>query len=422
MSSISPNGVRRIYAVLSHLASCDGHVHPNERHYLDTFAATYEIDRAEAARIERRSVRGRGLSVGRRAEERALLLEGIVQVVAADGVLAEAERVRAEELAGLLDLAPQTLVGMLQARIESRGARATGDDPDPRGLGADARLRVYGALCAFAAADGTVQAEEANWLTRYAEAYGIGADAARAAESRARVGDIQLWPDDEEKLELLRGMIDLCGADGSLSMEERRAIAALSKDVGIELDLLEQELVARVPPPEGTEDPPVVELMQEPLWFRAVMEGGPEAGASGPEFLLTMVAVVVAVTVPFTGLAGGVFGFVVGLLGSAVVINLLRPTFFERYRAQKLAPYQRSSSEFELVWLRDWDYVTRQRVGARQATRRRALEARSRIVTGGGLVLGFLLLVTGASVPVLLLAGSGIAVASMITNPQTLPK
>ena len=92
MSSISPNGVRRIYAVLSHLASCDGHVHPNERHYLDTFAATYEIDRAEAARIERRSVRGRGLSVGRRAEERALLLEGIVQVVAADGVLAEAER------------------------------------------------------------------------------------------------------------------------------------------------------------------------------------------------------------------------------------------------------------------------------------------------------------------------------------------
>ena len=65
MDEVSANGRRRVYAVLAHLAACDGVIHPTERSYLDRFAALSEISAEEAAEIERASAQGRGLSIGK---------------------------------------------------------------------------------------------------------------------------------------------------------------------------------------------------------------------------------------------------------------------------------------------------------------------------------------------------------------------
>lgn len=99
---VSPSGRERIYRVLAWLAVCDGEVGPDERRELDAWRARLDLSVPQTRRLLEEAVQSRGLRVGRRPAEREILIEGMVRLIAADGVLDPNEQQRLQQLAPLL--------------------------------------------------------------------------------------------------------------------------------------------------------------------------------------------------------------------------------------------------------------------------------------------------------------------------------
>lgn len=99
---ISPSGRERIYRILAWLAVCDGEVGPDEREELETWRSRLDLTVPQKRRLLEEAVQSRGLRVGRRPAEREILIEGMVRMVAADGVLDPNEQQRLQQLAPLL--------------------------------------------------------------------------------------------------------------------------------------------------------------------------------------------------------------------------------------------------------------------------------------------------------------------------------
>lgn len=114
---VSLNGLRRIYRVLCRLAHCDGHVDPRERKALETFCRRHRIAPAEAEALEVEAAESERLRVGRKPAERELLIETMLHVVAADGVLDPAEQSRLARIARAVELPEAQLAARVAERM-----------------------------------------------------------------------------------------------------------------------------------------------------------------------------------------------------------------------------------------------------------------------------------------------------------------
>jgi uncharacterized tellurite resistance protein B-like protein len=126
IQGVSHNGVRRIYRVLCHIAWCDGRVADQERSFLQLVAARFQIPEPEAAALEVEGGKGEKLGVGRRAEERALMVESMIDIAMADGVLATEEQERLAKFAITFGLSSETLAARIVSRLGEQGRKLKG--------------------------------------------------------------------------------------------------------------------------------------------------------------------------------------------------------------------------------------------------------------------------------------------------------
>lgn len=123
-NSLSPGGARRIYAVLCHLAHCDGEVSGRERALLQQYRRRMRIPGDKAAAIEMKAARGEPLAIGSRTHERAVLVTAMVKIISTNGRFGDEQRVSVGNIARELGLDADELGARITARIEKR-RRAT---------------------------------------------------------------------------------------------------------------------------------------------------------------------------------------------------------------------------------------------------------------------------------------------------------
>lgn len=133
---VSHNGRRRVYRVLAHLAWCDGEMHPSERALLDAFRDVYGLRPDEAAALEDEGRQGGGLSVSKRGAERRLLIDSLIDMATADGVLAGAEQERLLRFGRTLGLDEGEIAARVVERVDLQGKtlrpeRGAGPSPPP---------------------------------------------------------------------------------------------------------------------------------------------------------------------------------------------------------------------------------------------------------------------------------------------------
>ncbi len=125
-ADVSPNGRRRIFRLLCHVAHCDRLVPPAERDVLERWRDALAITPNEGERLEQEGARNEAIRIGRRPEEQRLLLEGIIEVAAADGRLDRSEQRRLVAVAGAMGLSQAQLLARLQRRFTQGLVPATG--------------------------------------------------------------------------------------------------------------------------------------------------------------------------------------------------------------------------------------------------------------------------------------------------------
>jgi hypothetical protein len=127
--SLSENGRRRIYRILCNLAACDGEVDANERRLLDAFREEHGLSPAEAQALEAEGRLGKDLPIGKNPAERELLLDAMIDVAAADGVLAPQEERRLRKIGKKMGIGKEELRDAVRGRFSTRlpsGAREVG--------------------------------------------------------------------------------------------------------------------------------------------------------------------------------------------------------------------------------------------------------------------------------------------------------
>jgi uncharacterized tellurite resistance protein B-like protein len=125
---VSHNGKRRIYRILAHLAWCDGEVHAHERALLDSYRDLHEIRPDEAASLEEEGKRGGELGVSKRPSERTMLIDAMVDMAMADGVLVAAEQERLVKFGKTLGLTQQEIAKRVVERVGLRGKKLSPTD------------------------------------------------------------------------------------------------------------------------------------------------------------------------------------------------------------------------------------------------------------------------------------------------------
>jgi uncharacterized membrane protein YebE (DUF533 family) len=98
---ITPAGRRRVYRLLCHLAHADGVVDAKEREALEAKRQELLLDCAEADALEAEAREGVKLDLSKNPAEQRVLLEAMIEVVAADGSLDHQEQRRVMEIAQL---------------------------------------------------------------------------------------------------------------------------------------------------------------------------------------------------------------------------------------------------------------------------------------------------------------------------------
>lgn len=121
IDGVTHNGLRRIYRVLCHLAWCDSDLAETERGFLNRFRERYGISLDEAEALEADGKAGKKLGVGKREEERALMLETMIDITMIDGMLAAQEQERLAKFASTFDLSREELAQRIVERASSSG-------------------------------------------------------------------------------------------------------------------------------------------------------------------------------------------------------------------------------------------------------------------------------------------------------------
>ncbi len=115
--ALAPDAARRVHRVLAFLAGADGKIAATEQAVLEAYRARLGIPDAEAAGIEREGAQGKGVVLGKGAEERELLQQALLEVVTADGELQDGEVRRLRKVVASLGLAPRELIPPLRALL-----------------------------------------------------------------------------------------------------------------------------------------------------------------------------------------------------------------------------------------------------------------------------------------------------------------
>ena len=109
---LDDDGRNRIYSLLFWMACCDEELHPREREALDRWAGLLGV--SEQARLEEEVRQRTPLHLNATKPELDLLVRGLVEIVAADGVLDPAEQQRLSTLADLLGITQQAIEASLR--------------------------------------------------------------------------------------------------------------------------------------------------------------------------------------------------------------------------------------------------------------------------------------------------------------------
>jgi uncharacterized tellurite resistance protein B-like protein len=248
---LTPRGARRVYRFLWHLAACDGEVHESELSILLAYRERLGIEASDAAVLEDEGRRGRHLTIGKRSVERALLLDALLDVAAADGRLDRAEEKRLVALGNLLKISRSEIRVAIQERFAHQGAEfllmqsavcpVTPEEPTYRGV-----RRIYRVLWNLAACDGHVARGEVQLLEAFRVRHGIPREEARSLEREGRAGRaLQVSQSETERVVLANELIELAAVDGEISLAERRRILKLGGLLRMDRAELEARLHVR---------------------------------------------------------------------------------------------------------------------------------------------------------------------------------
>jgi len=273
---LTPRGARRVYRFLWHLAACDGEVHEREQAILHAYRERLGIETADAALLEGEGRRGEHLTIGKRAVERALLLDALLDVAAADGRLDRAEEKRLVALGNLLQISRSEIRVAIQERFAHQGAEflvlesavcpVTPDQPTYRGV-----RRIYRVLWNLAACDGEIARGEVQLLEAFRVRHGIGREEARSLEREGRVGRaLQVSQSEAERVVLANELIELAAVDGEISLAERRRILKLARLLRMDRAELDDRIhrrsqeLAAAPPSLAETDPGALDPPRSP--------------------------------------------------------------------------------------------------------------------------------------------------------------
>jgi len=117
MAGIDRDAALRIYEVLVYLVHSEEEVDPREGEVLDAFRSAHGIAADVAADVRARPRQTDRLRMTRSEDERRLLIEAMIDVVAADGTLDHEEQRRLTRLVEFLGLPKQELADKLLERL-----------------------------------------------------------------------------------------------------------------------------------------------------------------------------------------------------------------------------------------------------------------------------------------------------------------
>lgn len=249
---LTPRGARRMYRFLWHLAACDGEVHESELAILESYRERLGLELEDALVLEAEGRAGEHLTIGKRAVERALLLDALLDVAAADGRLDRAEEKRLVALGNLLEVSRSEIRTAIQERfahqeadllvVESAVGTISPDTPTYRGV-----RRIYRVLWNLAACDGHIARGEVQLLEAFRIRHVIPRDEARSLEREGRQGrGLQVSKSETERSLLANELIELAAVDGEISVAERRRIHKLGRLLRMDRPELERRIRSRV--------------------------------------------------------------------------------------------------------------------------------------------------------------------------------
>lgn len=261
---LDPPGAERVYRILARMARADGDLDPAERALLEQYRVRLEIAPAKAAELERDAIAGVNLIIGAGALERNLMLAGVLEVLAADGVIEEQEEHRLFELGRALGLPRQQVEEAIRRRCAGL-VEGGGEAPSPNGV-----RRIYMALARLASCDGQVAAPERARLESFRIRHGIPPEEAAALRARADCeDDLRVGKHPSERWVLMDELVALAAADGALAPDEQRRVLTFAAAVGLAPD----EVFRRMELAVGAKRGPLTPT-----------PGAPPPGQGDPEF------------------------------------------------------------------------------------------------------------------------------------------
>lgn len=117
-AGVTPNGLRRVYRVLSWMAQGDDYVSPRESRLLSEAQREFQISEEEAIHLGHEASGAGQIRLGRRAAERDLLVRRLVEMVTADGIFDPSEQRRLRALAPRIGLDSVAVIRLIQDDLD----------------------------------------------------------------------------------------------------------------------------------------------------------------------------------------------------------------------------------------------------------------------------------------------------------------
>jgi tellurite resistance protein len=275
-----------IFKALVTVALTDGVLAAEELAVLEAVGARLRLAPEDTARwlaeVRADPAAQRNLKLPEDPDDAALLLEDMVRIAAADGVILASERKLIETVRARLGIDEKRLESLVAYHLSAAGSRLAASEPSvaprapARPLEAETTRRRFRILVAVAYADGVLAPEELASLDRIRARLGLdAAEMAGAIEAvkadRKAPGTVDLTREADGGAELLEDMVKIAAADGVIHPAERKLLERMRRELGIDEKRLES-LLAYSLPSGRTEPPPAAAAERWPS--RAVIVVG----------------------------------------------------------------------------------------------------------------------------------------------------
>jgi uncharacterized tellurite resistance protein B-like protein len=232
-----------LFKTLAAVALADGVLAPEELVVLEGLGARLRVAPSETARwleeVKAEGAAPRSLALPENADDAVELLEGMVKVAAADGVILASERVLLDRVRGQLGLDAKRLESLVAYHLSAATAKLAAAEPLARRRGAESALDRFQLLATVAFADGVLAPEELAALDRYRARLGLEpSEAARVLDGvkadRRGPENVDLSNAEAGGAELLEDMVKIAAADGVLHPAERRLLERMRRGLGVD--------------------------------------------------------------------------------------------------------------------------------------------------------------------------------------------